>query len=169
MPKAVEYMGVKIKLCPKCNEFKKVEEFNRNKRTSDGLNDWCRECSHEADNRWRDSNPERYWVLKTLNNHRRRGFRVEIAVDVLVKLAKTTKTCPLCGCELVWSYDAKNGRRNSCPTLDRIDNGKALTFNNVQIICNRCNATKYDRTMKEFVEYCKTIADSYSYMLEVKA
>ena len=176
-------MGVWIKQCSKCGEFKKVEEFYRNKDHSDGLDSWCKECmcekaerwrannrewEREISRRWQANNPERRWAIATLNFHRYRGFEVNITIDALTDLAKNTETCLLCGCELNWSVGAKNGHAQSnSPTLDRINNEDVLTSDNVQIICHRCNTTKQNRSMKEFVEYCKLVADRNSYLMEM--
>ncbi len=177
MPKAVKYLGVCIKQCSKCKEFKKVEEFHRDSCKSDGLYSQCKECAVGSAKRWytnnrewkcvsvrqwRVNNPKRYWAKATLDNHRRKGFEVNITIDALTDLAKNTKTCSLCGCELNWSYGTKNGHSQpNSPSLDRIDNTNTLTLDNIQIICNRCNATKFDRSMKEFVDYCKMVVEKF--------
>lgn len=36
------------KLCRKCGLVKAADEFPANRRLSDGLSSWCRECSNEA-------------------------------------------------------------------------------------------------------------------------
>jgi len=183
MPKAVEYMGIKIKLCSRCNEFKKVEDFNGDKSKSDGLTCWCKECCYENTKRWRANNPEqcveklkqwrmnnpkKSWVIQSLYKHRQKGFKVKITNDALFDLAKNTETCPLCGCELDWSLGTKSKPQHDSPTLDRVDNTDTITLDNIQIICHRCNLAKSTMLMKEFIEYCKNVADRNNYLLEVK-
>ena len=46
---------------------------------------------------------------------------------------------------------------NKSPTLDRLDNEKVIRTDNVLILCYQCNATKRDRTLKEFLEYCRAV------------
>ena len=182
VPKAIEHDGIWIKQCSRCKEFKKVEEFYRNEQYGDGLHNWCKECvrgnrkrwyannrerSREISRRWQVNNPERRWVINTLSSHRQKDFEVNITIDALTELAKNTKTCLLCGCELDWSVNTKGYLQFNSPSLDRIDNADTLTLDNVQIICYRCNVTKQNRSMKEFVEYCKLVADSCSYLMEV--
>jgi hypothetical protein len=48
------------------------------------------------------------------------------------------------------------------PSVDRLSNSDILTVNNIQIICRRCNTTKLDRTMEEFVDYCKMVAKKFN-------
>ncbi len=172
MPKAVKYLGVRIKQCSKCKEFKKVEEFHRGSGTSDGLKSWCKDCMNgcskqwsirnservnESSKRWKMNNPERTWAGDTLRRHRRRGFEVDMSIDALTELAKNTEECPLCGRELDWSLYTKGHLQPNSPSLDRINNGDALTSENVWIICQECNTTKGARTLIEFARYCKNI------------
>lgn len=41
-----------MKRCPKCQLVKSVDEFNRNRNESDGLQVWCKPCQSEARKRW---------------------------------------------------------------------------------------------------------------------
>jgi hypothetical protein len=50
-----------------------------------------------------------------------------------------------------------HGRKDNSPALDRKSNQKILNIDNVQILSDKCNATKHNRTMKEFIEYCKIV------------
>ena len=116
-----------------------------------------RERCLENKRRWRANNPERRWAINTLSFHRQRGFEVNITLDALTELAKNTEECPLCGRELDWSFYTKGHLQPNSPSLDRINNGDALTSENVWIICQECNRTKSDRTLMEFARYCKNV------------
>lgn len=48
-----------MKVCSKCKENKKVEEFCKNPRTADGLVSTCRVCSNARLKAWRIANPEK--------------------------------------------------------------------------------------------------------------
>lgn len=75
----------------------------------------------------------------------------------LESLAIETSHCVICGCEL--HYGEKGGRcAANSPTLDRKDGKSVLDIHDVQITCLRCNTTKGPRSMREFVEYCKMVA-----------
>lgn len=50
--------------------------------------------------------------------------------------------------------------RNS-PTLDRLDNESVIRKDNVATLCYRCNATKRERTLKEFLEYCNAVVTKF--------
>ena len=47
--------------------------------------------------------------------------------------------------------------KSNNPTLDRFDNEKVIRKGNVVILCYRCNATKRDRSMGEFLLYCNSV------------
>jgi len=106
---------------------------------------------HERRNHY----PYRYWASGVLRLHRRRGFTINISVDDLERIAKETIYCPICKCKLCWTNPKSFP---SSPTLDRINNENFLNEENSWIICYHCNCSKQDRTIKEFIEYCKIVA-----------
>lgn len=46
------------KVCNKCGVEKDISEFNKNKRSKDGLFSWCRECANAQSRKWYHEN----WV-----------------------------------------------------------------------------------------------------------
>ncbi|MBA7709789.1 hypothetical protein ES703_118714 [subsurface metagenome] len=105
--------------------------------------------------KYRNKNPIGYWCNQVRNSHKRKGFKILFTFEELASMAKKTKNCHLCGTKLDWKYG--RGRKDNNPSLDRINNENFLILSNIQIVCCRCNATKYNRTMKEFIDYCKEI------------
>jgi len=106
--------------------------------------------------------PRYVWVVGTLDRHKRRNIRIDISIDELEKLVLLCNKCQICGCDLDWSYGTKGGKiRPNSPTLDRMDNENFINKNNILIVCNRCNSSKYDRTFKEFITYCKDIYQKF--------
>ena len=65
---------------------------------------------------------------------------------IILKL-RQIEVCPICGIKLRKGYG--NGQSRDSISLDRINNEKELTINNIQFICRRCNATKSDRSLEE--------------------
>ena len=47
------------KTCPRCKELKALSEFNKSQSMSDGLQSYCRHCSHTSNRNWASNNPER--------------------------------------------------------------------------------------------------------------
>jgi signal recognition particle subunit SEC65 len=105
-------------------------------------------------------NPQKSWAKRTIYNHRRRGFQVDLTIESLENIAKHIINCPICGVKLTWNNGS--GQHQSSPTLDRVNNELYLNQNNIQILCRYCNVTKSSRTMKEFVEYCRMVVEKYS-------
>ena len=105
--------------------------------------------------KWRAINSQRCWASHTISSHKRKGYAVIITIDELIKKAKEIKTCLYCG-RLI-DYTSGNGLNKNSPSLDRINNGKIMEMNNIQIICHHCNASKSSRTHDEFVQYCTKI------------
>jgi len=103
-----------------------------------------------------------FWVTGTLHSHKHSGKKICISRKELLSFVYDSKTCEICGCNLNWTSKGKKGRLvNNSPTLDRINNEDFLAPHNVQIVCHSCNTRKHIGTMKEFVDYCKMIADKF--------
>ena len=131
--------------CRQC-EIKKAKEMRRRKPN--------------AHNDYKRKNPRRYWSSSTLSGHRCRGIKIEIALDDLERLAKSTDDCPICGVVLQWERGL--GFCGNSPTLDRVDNDGLLNMNNCQIICLRCNITKGNRTWRQFIDYCWMVTAKFA-------
>ena len=106
----------------------------------------------------RAKNYRRLWAINTIKGHVNRGFQVSITIDELHDLAKSVDKCPICDCDLKW---APGKIAVNSPTLDRINNGKEISTNNVWILCHRCNTIKRDLPMKRFVEYCRMVVSKF--------
>jgi 5-methylcytosine-specific restriction endonuclease McrA len=161
------------KRCGRCGKIKSVFEFNKNSTRNCGLSWACRECNskhqkiyRQSDSykqktkitkkRYRDLNYEAGWADGTISHHRANGYIVNLHRQELINLAKSTRTCSICGIELDWSINKKKMKTYS-PTLDRINNEKELNMSNVHIVCNRCNKAKGTMKYDEFIDYCRKI------------
>ena len=171
------------KTCSKCGVEKPIIDFYKHEKRNGrkpGLFSACKKCSNQAVKESTKKNPEigikarawaaqdyrrnkrRYWASSTIRNHGLRGFVVEVKKEELTKKALGTDECFLCGAGLRWNReDGEPTMCNETPTLDRMDNEKTITINNVEIVCLLCNSTKRNRTFKEFVDYCKMISDKF--------
>lgn len=179
---------MKTKICSTCKKEKPIIEFHKNKSKWDGLSTDCKQCGckralnyyhknkekcnerhriwvknnrnkiKEGRKKWKKENFRRVWCYGSLQNHKDK-FKINITIKDLYKMVKNTKNCVICGCKLDWNYGT--GLNKNTPSLDRTNNENVLTLENIQIICFRCNATKQDRTMKEFTDYCKMVANKF--------
>ena len=102
---------------------------------------------------------KKIWCANSINNHTNRGHNVTITKEELFEITKKSDYCPICGVELKWKQGEGFGPTN--PTMDRIDNELDINTNNVWILCAKCNTHKSDKTMKEFIEYCRMVVEKF--------
>lgn len=76
-----------MKRCPKCDTFKPISEFNRDKNRKDGLQCYCKPCKAEATR----ASPKRLEVAR--NSRFRRQYGIE--GDDL-KVVDAIKFCAIC-------------------------------------------------------------------------
>jgi hypothetical protein len=107
---------------------------------------------------YRNAHPIETWANATLNEHKRK-FNVEISQDDLVAIAKNTPRCQICDILLKWEYG--KGRQMNSPTLDRKYNEDHINKDNIMLLCNRCNVSKGNGTLQEYIDHCKKVASIY--------
>lgn len=161
-----------------CNKCKRELSEDRFSKRGSGLRKVCKDCQTESQRKWRKLNPDKQSATNKraidnmsdtlLYSHRAsakkrndKRFKTELTVTELHTIVLTTEYCPICGTKLDYTKGKKHGKDNS-PSLDRINNDDVVTKDNVWVICNRCNRTKSNRSMKEFTDYCVMVASKYS-------
>ena len=164
--------------CSRCKRQLSVNEFYK---CASGKRYTCKKCDMEYSRNYNRTHPvfrkeyereyartrsKRRWSHARLASHRRRGFKVFIIGKELFQLASGTDSCFVCGCALDWQLGNKGSWKSNSPTLNRLDNGDIVTKENVAILCYRCNATKRDRSLGEFVAYCNDVAIKFYSHLE---
>jgi len=120
-----------------------------------------RERHIEAVRRWQRKNPIKYWASKTIQSHKRKGFKVLLTTTELHTLAKSITHCSFCGIELDYNPKGRSGWHRNSPSMDRIDNKKVIAMDDIQIICAQCNSAKSTMSIEEFIEYCQTIVEKH--------
>jgi len=165
MRNAVLFNKDGLKRCPKCKLLLSKEKFNKSSKYKSGYSCWCKDCINKisAFHENKDSYKHRRWALNTIKTHsKREGYTVNISIEELQTLAKNTKFCSYCGRELNWERGTKGkSPKSENPTLDRIYNSNIMNLSNCKIVCMRCNTTKGYHTMKEFIEYCRSVVNHY--------
>ena len=159
-----------IRTCLKYNKELPISGFYA---PSSGFRYVCKNCdkagsreynrAHRAyrnqyDRNYARTNPRRKWTHACLASHRRSGYVVKLTSKELFELATKTDNCFVCGCKLNWGLGRKWKQRADNPSLDRLDNERMIRKDNVAILCYRCNATKQNRTLTQFIEYCAAVA-----------
>jgi len=134
------------------NNSEKMKEYSKKyqKNNPEKIRKYLKKTSH------------RNWASHTRRDHKSKGYKIDISIDELEVIAKESKYCAICDIELDWGYGNKKYAQNNSPSLDRTNNEKILNKDNIQIVCRRCNSTKQDRTMNEFIEYCTKISNKFN-------
>lgn len=140
------------KHCKGCGEVKELNEdnFHRDKRTQIGFRSKCKVCVARYDkiqgDRYRKSRSG--WAVCLVKEARRRaklkGLNINITPEWVI--INMPRICPVLGIPLF------RGIGKSCdnsPTLDRIDNSKGYTVDNVEIISMKANRAKSDLNLEE--------------------
>ena len=158
-----------LRVCKGCKRELPISEFYT---PASGTRYNCKACENkyskayrkthrELRRRWEKEyarkNSRRRWSTVCLSGHRRRGYTIEMTCQELYEMASRTDSCFICGILLDWQLGNKGKMKKNSPTLDRVENESVIRKNNVLILCYKCNATKRDRTLREFLEYCEGV------------
>lgn len=152
-----------VRKCCKCKLEKPLHEFNKNKTKYLGICYECKECNNKYNKEYRKSGKNKkcksyirrkqysreYYIANReyeiwrhakkrakLNNLE---FSIEID-DIIVP-----SICPVLGIPII----GDKGRCDNSPSLDRIDNTKGYTKDNICVISWRANNIKHVGTAEE--------------------
>lgn len=134
-----------MKCCGRCKEVKPKDRFHKSCSQADGLMRRCRDCCQELDYHSRRSPTGKFNVYR--QNARMRGLDFEITRDQFAEFWQ--KPCYYCGDPIL------------TVGLDRLDNRKGYTMDNVVSCCAECNAMKSKLDPCRFVAKCQTIAERF--------
>lgn len=146
---------METKRCFTCKISKAVTEFWP--ATTGKYNSNCKPCANQRRNAWYKSASGKHHIAK-MNlaplrkfarlryDARKRGVAVELTKDQFLSIVR--ENCHYCGYPL---EDYGHG-------LDRMDNAKGYSLDNVVPCCNRCNRVKAEYfTYDEMIEVGRTI------------
>lgn len=91
---------------------------------------------------------------RILDSARSRAKEKNLPFSLVLEDIKIPKFCPIFGIKLERPF---KGRTGNAPSLDRIDNTKGYTKDNIIIVSNRANRLKSDSTINEL----KQLSDFY--------
>jgi hypothetical protein len=145
---------METKQCGHCKEIKSVHEFCKRKGTKTGYRSACKVC----DKIWEIS---RKYDLKTRFRLWKKGAKIRhkdftITLQDLEDLEAMPQVCFYTGRNLVFEpnhYDTIS--------LDRVDNTKGYTKDNVVFSCEFINYMKRDLTYDQFIYACRLVAETH--------
>lgn len=102
------------------------------------------------------------WWYNHVLRERKQRTRTKIPVTVTKEEAwdlyiKQNKKCALSGIDISIGWGPLN-----CASIDRIDNEKGYTLDNIQWVHKHVNFMKRTYTQEYFIEMCKLIAQNFS-------
>lgn len=142
--------------CKICGKQKPRSSFSYNDRTlgaKSGYRESCKNCNRNArikeirDRDWKfQANKVMYMNAKA------RAKRTNIYFDIQIDDIVIPDCCPVLGIKLY-----RESRKDWCnaPSIDRIDNTKGYTKDNIMIISRRANILKKDATIDELIRIGK--------------
>lgn len=167
-----------LRNCTKCKKEKNISEYHKKSKYKDGYSPWCKECTSIVnkeynnreevktrrkdkflDNTWREQknakerernrrNPKR----KLLNHARERAKKQNIECTITQNDINIPPNCPVLDISLCIGDGIFH---NGSPTIDRIDNSKGYTSDNIKVISWRANSIKRDANINELDKIIK--------------
>lgn len=135
--------------CIRCNQDKSPNDFSYNIRNNftSGKKPYCKRCgANERETIRRDKTWKSDAARVLLNNSRQRAKSANIEHTITIKDIDIPDKCPIFGYELK-REDKKTWKQ--APSIDRIDNTKGYTKDNIIIVSRRANILKKDATPEE--------------------
>lgn len=156
--------------CLRCGDIKSLSAFGRNQSKSTGYQDWCKACTADYNRKrnekegWRSrgeyfSWPERlYWNARRSAKAKKYSRKFSAELDVSIDQKWVQEQLSKQGFRCYWTgvpFDMDLSRRDTnprSPSLDRLDNNRGYTPDNV-IICMWCvNRMRGATSVAEFSE-----------------
>ena len=119
----------------------------------------------ESARKWRAKNPDKLLaynltpyarLISQLNQAKRRAKEKGVEFNLTREDIKIPSHCPVLNIPLQRSVDNQGKKSDNSPSIDRIDNTKGYTKDNIRIISWKANRLKNDATLEELkliVEY----------------
>lgn len=143
---------IHMKQCVKCQDFKPIADFLKEKRRKSGVGYWCKECWNKYQY---NTFHKRYLHWKS--NAKYRGILFEVTEPELNALPKV---CHYTGIALT-----TNQREINTISLDRLNSNKGYVTGNVVFCCESINTMKQDFTYDQFILTCRWIVEHHDALI----
>ena len=126
---------------------------------SQGIRDRCKSCSAEKARKERERRKNNWKYQPTVamyHNSKQRAKNAGLEHTITVDDIIIPDYCPVLGLKLDVGDRKKHG---NAPSIDRIENTKGYTKENIMIVSNRLNMLKNDATLDELIMMGKFYQD----------
>lgn len=137
-----------MKKCSKCNKLKAISEFNRNSNFLDGYAYVCRKCIVEYQKKYQKT---KEGIITIIHNSQRAASRKRGHRQPTYTIKELQKWCysqPLFH-ELYDNWVKSKYDKWMKPSVDRIDDYKGYSLDNIQLMTWRENSNKGHKSRKE--------------------
>lgn len=149
------------KTCNKCHQTYPINLFRKKNGSYDGYSSRCKFCITTK------VSDKLKWSRATTQGHFKKGHSINFTPEQLCEFIKDKKTCDFCECELLWNNETGKPQQNS-PSLENINLNVNINLDNIAIICRRCNTTKSNRNLKDYIEYINKILPNLIKVSEIE-
>ena len=130
------------KKCSKCNTIKNLDHFSKSNLGHKGTRNKCKKCSYAEFKAKLTIEKSMYYSARKRAKKYNREFSIKVS-DIVVP-----DKCPILG---IFLQKGLNGVfTDNSPTIDRINNEKGYTVENIWIISFKANRLKNKMSLDEF-------------------
>lgn len=131
-----------MNLCKICLINKLETDFHKHPKSKSGLQYICKTCKYILNLKRKNSDRAKYLWIRAKSRAKQKGLIFNIMPQDIIIPEK----CPL--------LDVVFDTNRYSPSLDRIDNTKGYTKDNIQVISRLANTIKLDCTKTELFTFC---------------
>lgn len=169
-------------ICSRCKKEKEIDQFNNWSRSKNGKQKSCRDCCKQVRlsrgydekrrarpdyKQYNDARNRKYVrSIKGRSNYlyiaaKKRAIEKNLPFNITVEFIQyflLIGVCPKTGFEFDLNTKGRSIRNMFAPSVDRVDNDKGYTFDNVQVVCDMYNHGKGQHSDEDFIKFCHRVA-----------
>lgn len=100
------------------------------------------------------------YIQDMINRSRCRSKKTGKEFNLTLEGVHWPTHCPVFGHKFIYAREERGARKHLVPSVDRIDNNKGYTLDNVQIISNLANVMKRDASPEQLKQFAHWVLES---------
>lgn len=163
MPKRKTKRAPKTKVCKRCGKRRKAAEFHRDKTRKDGLRTWCKSCTNEYHRDRVEADPLGEFIRSLVGSARARSkakkMDFSLTAECVAEMYEAQAgRCSVTGIEM--SYIRYDGKHATNLSIDRINNDRGYTPDNIRLVCSNVNRMRGQWSDVELIWWCRLVVDN---------